>query len=168
MRQDEVDSFKFRTSQVTTIKDSALRDLSVEQKQESKLNASFHRSLSPMTELVLSNDRKSQNYRYHVIEDYSSSATRLAYDEGQLVEASATQQANQKERILSYVNGDLKSDVTTPKSVTQSRSLLNLLKDVFEQDRVSQRDLGVSLLEDLLQSQRSKWLLQADPSKITA
>ncbi|MFJ3449671.1 hypothetical protein ACIPM0_15830 [Pseudomonas sichuanensis] len=166
MRQDEVDSFTFQTSQTTTIKGSALRDLSVEQTQASKLNASFHRSLNPMTELALSNDRKSQNYTYHLIEDQASSTTRLAYDEGLLVEASASQQASQKERILSYMNGDLKSDVTTPKSVTQSRNVLNLLEDAFKQDRTSQQNLGVSLLEDLLQSQRSKWVLQADPSKI--
>ncbi|AFO49038.1 hypothetical protein T1E_3201 [Pseudomonas putida DOT-T1E] len=112
MRQDEVDSFTFQTSQTTTIKGSALRDLSVEQTQTSKLNASFHRSLNPMTELALSNDRKSQNYTYHLIEDQASSTTRLAYDEGRLVEASATQQASQKERILSYMNRDLKSDLT--------------------------------------------------------
>ncbi|WP_264309580.1 hypothetical protein [Pseudomonas putida] len=168
MRQDEVDSFTFNTSQTTTIKGSALRDLSVEQTQTSKLNASFHRSLNPMTELALSNDRKSQNYTYHLIEDQASSTTRLAYDEGRLVEASATQQASQKERILSYMNGDLKSDLTTPKSVTQSRNVLNLLEEAFKRDRTSQQKLGVSLLDDLLQSQRSRWGLQADPSKISA
>ncbi|GHS84203.1 hypothetical protein PAGU2196_50370 [Pseudomonas sp. PAGU 2196] len=168
MRQDEVDSFTFNTSQTTTIKGSALRDLSVEQTQTSKLNASFHRSLNPMTELALSNDRKSQNYTYHLIEDQASSITRLAYDEGRLVEASASQQASQKERILSYMNGDLKSDLTTPKSVTQSRNVLNLLEEAFRQDRTSQQKLGVSLLDDLLQSQRSRWGLQADPSKISA
>lgn len=166
MRQDEVDSFTFRTSQSTTIKGTSLRDLSVEQTQMSKLNASFHRSLNPMTELMLSNDRKSQNYSYHVIDDQAQSTTRLAYDEGLLVEASATQQANQKERILSYVNGDLQSDVTTPESVTQSRNMLNLLNDVFERERTSLRDRSVSLLEDLLKPERSKWLLQADASKI--
>lgn len=168
MRQDEVDSFTFQTSQTTTIKGSALRDLSVEQTQTSKLNASFHRSLNPMTELALSNDRNSQNYTYHLIEDQASSTTRLAYDEGRLVEASATQQASQKERILSYMNGDLKSDLTTPKSVTQSRNVLNLLEEAFKRDRTSQQKLGDPLLDDLLQSQRSRWGLQADPSKISA
>lgn len=167
MRQDEVDTFTFRTSQTTTIKGKALQDLSVEQTQVSKLNASFHRSLNPMTELALSNDRKSQNYTYHVIEDQASSTTRLAYDEGLLTEASATQQASQKERILSYVNATQDSDVTTPKSVTHSRDLLNLLEDVFKKDRLSQQDLGVSLLEELLQPQRREWMLQGDSSKIT-
>ncbi|OUM29414.1 hypothetical protein B8W72_18705 [Pseudomonas putida] len=167
MRQDEVDSFTFQTSQTTTIKGTALRDLSVEQTQTSKLNASFHRSLNPLAVLALSNDPKSQNYTYHLIDDQASSITRLAYDEGLLVEASTTRQASQKERILTYMNGDLKSDLTTPKSVTQSRNLINLLEDAFKQDRTSQQALGVSVLEDLLQSQRSKWLLQGDPSKIT-
>ncbi|WP_264312441.1 hypothetical protein [Pseudomonas putida] len=168
MRLDEVDSFSFQTSQITTVKGRDRQDLSVEQSQQSKLNASFHRSLSPMTPLALDNDRKSQNYSYHLIDDQASSTTRLAYDKGLLVEARATQQASQKERVLTYIDGDLKTDVTTPKAMTQSRNVLNLLNDVLEKDRSAQRDLGVSLLEGLLQPQRSRWLLQADPSKITA
>lgn len=167
MRQDEVDAFTFRISQTTTIKGKALQDLSVEQTQVSKLSASFHRSLNPMTELALSNDRKSQNYTYHVIEDQASSTTRLAYDEGLLTEASASQQASRKERVLSYVNGNLDGDVTTPKSVARSRDLLNLLEDVFKQDRLSQQARGISLLEELLQLQRKEFMLQADSSRIT-
>lgn len=168
MRLDETDSFTFSTSQSTTVKNRGLQDRSVEQNQQSKLTASFHRGLNPLTNLMLGSDRESQNYSYHLIDDQASSTTRLAYDKGQLVEASATQQASQKERILTYVDGDLKSDVTTPKAVTQSRNVLNLLRDAFEQDRIAQRDRGVSLLEGLLQSQRSRWLLQTDPSKIAA
>lgn len=167
MRPSEVDSFSFSTSQTTTIKGTALQDLSVEQTQMSKLNASFHRSLNPMIELALTTDRKSQNYTYHVIDDEAKSSTRLKYDEGLLVDARASQHASQSERVLSYINGDLKSDVTTPRSVTQSRDVLSLLNDVFKQDRFSQPALGVSLLEDLLQSRRKDWSLQADPSKIT-
>ncbi|MDV9032570.1 hypothetical protein Q7C30_010725 [Pseudomonas sp. RAC1] len=168
MRQDETDSFTFSASQQTDIQRQGLQDYSVQQRQQSKLDASFHQGANPLMALSLGSDRESQNYSYHVIDDQASSTTRLGFDKGKLVEASATQQASQKERILTYVNGDLKSDVTTPKAVTQSRNLQSLLKDAFEQERIAQRDRGDSVLEGLLQGQRSQWWLQTDPAKIAA
>ena len=166
MRPDEVDSFSFNLSQTTSIKGRALQNLSVEQHQQSKLQASFHRAIGQQGALNLDNDRKSQNYTYHLIDDQASSSTRLAYDEGILVEASATQQASQKERVLTYIQGDLKDDVTTPKAVTQSRNLLKVLNDTFEQSRNAQNGWKASVLEEALQSERSRWMLQVDPAKI--
>ncbi|MBJ9973936.1 hypothetical protein IAE35_02175 [Pseudomonas sp. S75] len=164
IRQDEIDGFSYQASQSTQIERTGLQDFSVEQRQQSRLNASFHQLAN--AHVPLSSDRQSQNYSYHVITDQASSITRLGFDKGKLIEASATQQASQKERVLTYADGVLTSDVTTPKAVVRSRELRTLLDEAFAQERVAQRDRRTSVLEGLLQAQRSRWWLQSDPAQI--
>ena len=90
----------------------------------------------------------------------------MANEEGIRREASANRQASRKERMLTYDRDDLKEVVTTPKAVTQSRNLLKVLKDTLGQSRDAQNGWEASVLEEALQSQRSRWMLQVDPAKI--
>ncbi|PWB35129.1 hypothetical protein DCO48_03850 [Pseudomonas sp. SDI] len=166
LQPGEVDRFDYKVSQTTTVRGTAQSTRSVQQDQQARLSAAYHASLNPQVALKLDHDPQSQNYRYHEINDQASSSTRLAYDKTRLVDASATQQASQNERIRTYVNGELNSDVSTPKSVSESRNLLGLLNDVFQRERISLKERGLSILEAQLQSQRSQWLLKSDPSAI--
>ena len=166
LRPGETDHFSYQVSQSTTVRGTAQSTRSVQQDQQASLKAAYHTSLNPQVALVLDRDPKSQNYRYHEINDQASSSTRMAYAKNKLVEASATQQASQNERVRTYVNNEVESDVSTPRSVSESRNLLGLLNDAFQQERNSIRDRGVSILEEQLASQRSGWLLKADPAQI--
>ncbi|MNN95051.1 hypothetical protein D3C81_2137950 [compost metagenome] len=68
--------------------------------------------------------------------------------------------------MRTYANGQVENDVNTPTSATESRNLVGLLNDLFERERIAQRERGVSILEAQLQSLRSQWQLQADPTDI--
>lgn len=162
LQPGETDRFDYKVSQSTTTRGAAHSSRSVQQDQQASLTAAYHSNVK----LPLDNDPESQNYRYHEVSDQSSSSTRLVYDKNRLVEASATQQASQNERVRTYVKGDLTDDVSTPKSASASHNLLDLLDDAFQRERTSLKQRGVSILEEQLQSQRGKWLLQSDPAGI--
>ncbi|CAK9889834.1 MULTISPECIES: hypothetical protein [Pseudomonas] len=164
LRPTELDRFDYQVSQSTKIGGSSPASRSVQQDQQASLSAAYHTSLYPQVELA--NALLAQNYRYHEISDHSSSSTRLTYDKNRLVEASVTQQASRNERVRSYADGVLQSDLSTPSSASESRNLLGLLTDLFERERISQRDRGVSILEAQLQSLRSQWQLPSDPADI--
>ena len=164
LRPTELDRFDYKVSQSTTISGASPANRAVQQDQQANLSAAYHTSLNPQMALV--DALATQNYRYHEISDQSSTSTRLRYDKNSLVEASVSQQASRNERVRSYADGVLQSDVSTPASVSESRNLLGLLTDLFERERISQRDRGVSILEAQLQSQRSQWQLQSDPALI--
>jgi hypothetical protein len=138
----------------------------LQQDQQAKLEAAFHESLDPRKPLELDRDFKSQNYRYHQVSDQASSSVRLGWRKDALVEATATQQASRSERVQTYVDGDLKDESLTPSSASRSRNLLGMIEDAFEQERLSLRDHGVSILEAHLQTQRQGWLLKVDPLAI--
>ncbi|QBF27275.1 hypothetical protein EXN22_16840 [Pseudomonas tructae] len=164
LRLTEIDHFDYQVSQSTKVSGASAANRSVQQDQQAQLKAAYHTSLNPQESLA--NALLSQNYRYHQISDQSSSSTRLSYDKNVLVQASATQQASQNERVRTYANGALVSDLSTPRSVSESRNLLGLLTDLFDRERISLRDRGLSILEAQLQSQRSQWQLQSDPAQI--
>lgn len=164
----ETDRFDYQVSQATTVRGSAQTNRSVEQKQQSSLSAAYHESLNPQVALALGRDYESQNYRYHEISDQASSSTHLAWSKNKLIDASVTQQASQSERVRTYVNAEVTDDVSTPRSVSESRNLISYLNDVFERDRKSVKDKGLSILEAQLQDKRSQWLLKASPSDIRA
>ncbi|MDF0729601.1 hypothetical protein P0Y43_02520 [Pseudomonas entomophila] len=169
MRPSETDRrFDYNVSQTTNVSGGGPLNRSVQQDTQASLKASFHEGLNPLVDLRLGLDRQSQNYRYHEISDQASSSTRLAYNQGKLVEASATQQATRNERVRTYIDGVLKDDISTPTSVNRSRNLRILLNEVFQQERAAQRENRASVLDEALKAQRSNWLLQTDPSKITA
>lgn len=167
MRAEESDRFDYRVSQATTVKGAGGLKRSVQQDQQAQLQAAYHQGLNPLVGLQLGNDRASQNYRYHEITDQSSSQTRLTFDRGALVEASASQQASQQERVRTYVDGELKEDVTTPASTSRSTNLLSQVNDVLRQERMTRQHNGVSILDDALQALRNEWQLNATPTAIT-
>lgn len=163
----ETDRFDYRVSQSTTAQGKALSSRSIQQDQQSRLDAAWHVGANPQVPLALSKDYKSQNYSYHEITDEAKSSTRLGFNkDNRLVEASATQQASQNERVRSYVDGVLSSETNTPKSVSQTRNLLGLLDDVLQRERISLREKGVSVLESLLAGKRDEWWLQGDANGI--
>lgn len=163
----ETDRFDYEVSQSTKVNGTAQSTRSVQQDQQSHLSAAWHEGLNPLVPLALGTDFKSQNYRYHEIDDRASSSTRLAWNkDNKLVEASASQQASQNERVRTYVDGVLSDDVNTPRSTSQGRNLLGLIEDAFARERTSLRERGVSNLETELASKRASWLLQSDPSEI--
>lgn len=163
----ETDHFSYKVSQSTSVRGEAQSTRSVQQDQQSSLKAAWHTSLNPEVELTLGSDKKTQNYRYHQIDDQANSSTRMAWNkDNKRVEASATQQSTQNERVRTYVDGVLSDDVSTPKSVSQSRNLLGLLDDAFQRERESLYKTGVSVLEAQLTARRSEWSLQADAGTI--
>ncbi len=165
MRPHEIDSFDYTVSQTTT-RNGGAANLSLQQDQQSTLKASWHESLNPWVELQLTLDSKSQDYRYHEVHDQASSSTRIGFVNNVLVEATATQQANQQERVRTYQQAELQSDMTTSASAAQSRDLLDMLDEFLAQDRQARR-LGLgSRLEQQVQSLRNLWLLQSNPALI--
>ncbi|MFJ4156901.1 hypothetical protein ACIPZF_19160 [Pseudomonas sp. NPDC089752] len=167
LRLDEVDYFDYKVSQSTTREGSAA-NLTVQQDQQASLKAAWHKAPNPLVELVLTLDNESQNYRYHEVDDHSRSTTRLGFVNNLLVEASATQEASQKERVRTYEKGILKSDETHRASADQSRDLLSMLDAILEQDRAARRAGAASTLDDQLQGLRHLWLLQSTPGQIAA
>lgn len=167
MRSEEVDHFDYNASQATMLK-GGTTNLSVQQDQQADLKAAWHAGLNPLVQLNLTRDSKSQNYRYHEVNDQSSSTTRLEFARDKLVHASATQQASQQERVRTYQEGVMKDDVTHKASSTKTRDLLAMLDTLLTQDRAARRVGAASVLEDQLASQRHLWLLQSVPGQIAA
>jgi len=166
-RPEEVDHFDYVASQSTTRKGSSA-NLSVQQDQQASLKAAWHESLNPQVDLVLTRESESQNYRYHEVKDQSRSTTRLGYSDNSLVEASATQEASQQERVRTYQKAELKSDETQRASAAQSRDLLSMLDALLEQDRAARRIGAASKLEAQLDGLRNLWLLQSTPGQIAS
>jgi len=163
----ETDRFDYQVSQSTIAQGKALSSRSVQQDQQSRLNAAWHVGANPQVALALSKDLKSQNYSYHEVTDEAKSSTRLGFNkDNKLVQASATQQASQNERVRTYTDGVLTNETNTPKSVSQTRNLLGTLNDALQRERISLRDKGVSVLESQLAEKRDEWWLQSDASAI--
>ena len=165
MRPEEADHFDYKVSQSTSRKGNAA-NLTVQQDQQASLKAAWHKGLNPLVDLMLTRDSKSQNYRYHEVEDASRSTTRLAFANNTLVEASASQEASQQERVRTYQEGVVQTDVTHRTSADQSRDLLNMLEALLDQDRAARRTGAASTLENQLQGLRHLWLLQSAPGQI--
>ena len=161
MRGSEKDSFNYEVSQKTAQAGASQDERSVRQQQQSKLSASYHKSLVAGVPLRLTTDTESQNYTYHQIEDSASSDAQVAYKDGKLVRASLQQEASQSTHIQKYFLGKLESDKTTPGSYSVLRDLLPVLgpyqtgeKDMSPEARVEQRKQALLALSDdvLLQS----------------
>lgn len=167
MRPGEVDSFSYKASQNTDTKGTASSaNRSVEQKQTSSLNASYHQNLYPGTPLALGTDAESQNYDYYQIKDQATSTTRIGYNKGALVEASSVQSASQSTTVFKYEMGKLMDTISTPKEISRSRNLLGMVNDALRNDRNARVTTGKSTLEDDLMAVHAKVLLQTNPSFI--
>jgi hypothetical protein len=167
LRPEEADHFDYKVSQSTSLKGNTA-NLAVQQDQQASLKAAWHKGLNPLVDLMLSRDSKSQNYRYHEVEDVSRSTTRLAFANNTLVEASTSQEASQQERVRTYRDGVLQKDDTNRASADQSRDLLNMLEKLLDQDKAARRTGAASTLEGQLEGLRKLWLLQSVPGQIAA
>jgi hypothetical protein len=160
-----VDHFDYKVSQSTTLQGPAA-DLAVEQEQRASMKAAWHEGLNPLVGLTLTRDNKTQNYSYHTIDDQSRSSTRLAFSNNALVEATATQEASQKERVRTYQEGVLQDDTTNSAAAAQARELLDVLDELLSQDRAVRRAGLASTLQEQLAGLSHQWLLQSAPGQI--
>lgn len=167
MRSNEADKFSFSASQSTEIKGSSAANRAVEQKQNTSLSASYHKSLYPGVALALGTDAESQNYKYYQIDDQASSTTRFSYDKkGVLADASSTQTASRSTIVQTYERSKLIDTTDTPEETTKSRNLLSLINSSLRNDRQSVLTTGKSTLEEDLKPVHDKVLLQSNPSYI--
>jgi hypothetical protein len=166
MRPEEVDHFDYKVSQSTTLQGPAA-NLAVEQAQQASMKAAWHEGLNPLVGLTLTRDNKTQNYSYHTIDDQSRSSTRLAFADNALVEATATQEASQKERVRTYQEGVLQDDTTHSAAAAQSRELLDMLDEMLSQDRAARRAGLASTLQEQVAGMGYLWRLQSAPGQIT-
>lgn len=165
MRSDEVDAFSYQVSQDTKITGASALDRNIKQHQESKLDASFHRSLFADTSLMLDENRFSQNYFYEQIHDSASSNTEIGYQDGNLTKASITQSADQSRRVQKYELGRLESDTTDPVSNTHTTDVLALVK-AAEQSDESYRPGDIKLQEKILSSMHDRVMLQPEAGRL--
>jgi hypothetical protein len=125
----EVDTFSYQVSQTTDVEHADTLNLSVTQRQNSQLHASFHQALPGADELHLTMSKNSQSYDYYQINDSASSEAQVAYQKGALVKATLNHSASESTRKREYVKGNLVQDTTTPDSESWSKSFLKLLDD---------------------------------------
>jgi hypothetical protein len=166
VRPSEVNKFTFNASQSTEIKGTTDANRSVEQKQATSLNAAYHKSLYPGVALALGTDPETQNYKYYMIDDEASSTTRVAYNKGELVEASSAQSARQSTTVQTYELAKLVDTVRTPTEIIESRNLMAMIDAALRNDRNSRLTTGKSTLEEDLKPVHDKVLLQSNPSSI--
>ncbi|WP_256573837.1 MULTISPECIES: hypothetical protein [unclassified Pseudomonas] len=165
LKPQEADNFSYQVSQSTQIKGGT--NLTVEQQQQAKLSAAWHEGFNPLVALQLTRDSESQNYRYHEVDDQSNSTTRQGFSNGVLTDASATQQASQKERVRTYQKGIELTDLSNNASNSKERDLLGILDALLRQDREAQRVGAQSTLEQQVLGLSQLWLLQSSPSLIS-
>lgn len=172
MRSDERDAFSYQVSQQTRVGGTGQLDRSVRQHQESKLDASFHRSLFADTALMLSDSAYSQNYFYEQIHDTASSDMELAYDQGQLARATLTQSADQSRRVQRYELGRLEQDTTTPSSHTRTTDVLALVKAAISnhdaRGRATSLQDALARQEEILASMHDRVLLESQAARLAA
>ncbi|MCZ8389685.1 hypothetical protein [Achromobacter xylosoxidans] len=134
----EFDTFSYETSQNTTSSGRPQLDLAITQQQQSSLNASFHRALSPDQKLNLTKDPESQNYAFHQIRDDYSNRTDIAYEDGELAKASFTESSTMSTLVSKFVKGKLVDQSRiTPTTQTRTQDLMGLLRAA---DLTSHRD----------------------------
>ncbi|MGE6916035.1 hypothetical protein [Achromobacter kerstersii] len=124
----ETDGFSYQTSQTSSVSGTPRWDLAVSQEQQSTLTASFHRGLTPQTDLKLTTDKDSQTYLYYQIHDTTRSQTDVAYEEGVLRKATLNESRSQTTQVTMYVKGKLIDQTTTPVTESNKRDLLPLVR----------------------------------------
>jgi hypothetical protein len=162
-KPEEEDRFAYQVSQSTSSQGQG-NSIAREQRQQATLDAAWHSRLDSSARLTGGVD--TDNYRYHVLREQASSTTRLAIVEGDLTEAKVSQEASSTKRVLTVRDGVLQSDVSTPRSASKSRDLMDLLDQLLKQEEKARRDGRESTLEQQLAGHRQQWLLQTDPALI--
>ncbi|KAG1209187.1 hypothetical protein G6F35_010741 [Rhizopus arrhizus] len=139
-----------RVSQSSKVTGRAGSNLAITQDQQSALDASFHKPLSPHETLALSTDKSSQNYLYYQVKDATSSRTELAYERGGLTSASVTHSRNLSMQISKFVGGERVEYTVIPTVDTVTHDLLPMLRaaqlDGQEEDSRQPRDQTEAIL----------------------
>lgn len=164
-RSDEVDAFAYQVSQTTQLQGRGQADRGVTQTQQSSLDASYHRALTPDIPLNLTESKYSQNYYYEQIHDKASSQTEFAYRKGQLVKATVTQTAEQSQQTQKYVMGQLEQDYTTPTSKSRTIDILAMVKAAERNSQTGLRDKGEER-DRIMASMNDKIFLEPNAARI--
>ncbi|NWD71102.1 lactate dehydrogenase [Pseudomonas gingeri] len=167
MRPLERDTFAYNVSQTTQLKGSDPQNRSIEQHQQSSLNASFHQSLSGQ-KLRLTTNADSQNYLFYQIADTADSQTSIGYKDGELTNASVTQSASQSTHIAKYVMGRLVDQTSTPVNTSKTQSFLDVLERSLHPDQDDKTSTGAARLKELLAGLQDKVLLDSYPKKLNS
>ncbi|NYE59604.1 hypothetical protein FHW58_000756 [Duganella sp. 1224] len=123
MRPGERDTFSYQVSQQTLVGGRDQANRAISQHRHAHLEASFHEPLTA-SPLALDDTRASQNYYFkHVSEDRVSD-TRISYQNGLMIGATADEHVSRSTQVLKYVMGILTEDSTTPESSDTRRDLL--------------------------------------------
>lgn len=165
MRLSELDTFSYQLSQSTAVTGGDLLDRSISQQQQEHLSASYHESLVPGVPLVLTPERKSQNYLFKQIDDSASSASNIAWSKGSLIAASLTQSASQSLRTQKYLLGDLVEDTTTPMNGSRTTDILEMLKPFLHNGK-PKTDMDRAQWDATLSKIHGSVLLQGDPLQL--
>jgi len=162
----EVDSFSYQVSQTSEVDNSNPLNLSVTQRQNSHLTASFHKALpGPNSTLHLTKNIESQNYDYFQIDDSASSAAQVGYHKGLLVKATLTHSASQSTHKQEYVQGVKTEDTTTPAEQSWSKDFLPLL-DTAQLGSRFDTPKSVERAQLTLQAINRLVVLQMDPQAV--
>jgi hypothetical protein len=159
MLPDETDTFSYQVSQQTDLQGNPLTG-AISQQQQSHLSASYHMALSSQTPLLLTKELKSQNYSYMQVNDSANSTTHLAYQNGQITQASLNQSASQSTERSTYLWGKLVADTTTPSESSKTSDLLALLKPLLQD---SQESRNTTRWQQALSDIHDQIFLQAVP-----
>lgn len=133
-KPEELDTFTYTVSQRTNLYGSDALNRGITQQIDSRLSASYHRSLSPEISLMLTSDRESQNYYYYQVDDTSSSRTDIAYENGALTQAQLTQSSNQSTHMQKFVMGAMVQEYTLPTSTSRTHDLTALVREATRED----------------------------------
>lgn len=82
-----------------------------------KLKASFHTALDSVSAVKLTEQKSSQNYKYHLIDDEERSQTSVTQNKKGDLTANYAQQLTQNETVKSYQLAKLIDSVQIPHSV---------------------------------------------------
>src|SRR5450830_151289 len=168
MRPYERDTFAYNVSQTTQLNGHDSQSRSIEQDQQSNLNASYHQALSGGQKLKLSSNADSQNYLFYQVDDRASSQTNIAYKDGELTNASVTQSASQSTNISKYVMGHLVDHTSTPVNTSKTQSFMAVLERALHPDKTDKTPEGAARLKELLDGLQDKVLLDSYPKKLNS
>lgn len=164
-RPNETDTFSYQVSQSTQVDNANPLNLSITQRQNSHLTASFHKPISGTGDLNLTDSAQSQNYDFVQIDDSASSEAQIAYQKGALIKAVLAHSANQSTRTQEYEQGQLTQDTTTPTSQSFSKDFLPLLNDAHLASRFDMPE-AVKNAQSTLQAINRLAVLQSDPANV--
>ncbi|KNC13400.1 hypothetical protein AC790_10325 [Pantoea sp. RIT-PI-b] len=120
-KPEEEDSFSLNVAQKTTTQQHGdSQDLS--QQTLFKLKASFHTALDSASAVKLTEQKSSQNYKYHLIDDEERSQTSVTQNKKGDLTANYSQQLTQNETVKTYQLAQLIDSVEIPHSAKSESS----------------------------------------------